>query len=161
MLSGFVSFVCDPASASWVVFVPIATPSSSAGRLPSTVLHLFCSSASTPLSFRVLFSSLHRGPQMIAAHQNELSNNHTATIRVLVQPLPIWLSNGTTAATPPAPSKHRTKLLAALAAAELTGLQSMISTFMLWKDPDSMKVLKKRRTSAAGRGGCSRLMTQP
>lgn len=98
---------------------------------------------------------------MITNHQKELVKTKTSAIKVAVQPLPSELNSGLTIATPPAPNRHRTRLLAALAAAELFGLVSMTSALNGWNAAELLRSMKKSKISAAGRGGCFIPITHP
>ena len=69
----------------------------------------------------LFFSFLHLCPQIQADHHNKLPIAQINDSKVPVQPLPILFNSGSTRATPPAPSKHRIKLFAAVAADGLSG----------------------------------------
>jgi hypothetical protein len=78
-------------------------------------------------SFIAFFSLLHRGPNIITAHQHTLIPTQIKAISVLVHPLPRELSIRLMTPTAPAANSQRTKLKTVDEAAGFLGLRSITS----------------------------------
>lgn len=126
--------------------------------LASPLLHFITADlTSTPVVVLCLHLSdfcalcfLHPGPQIKAAHHNRVPINQTAEITVPAHPLPIVFNRGSTSATPPAPSRQRTRLPAAEQEG-LSGWQSIRRTLRHLEEAESAIVLSVLLKKSCGK----------